>query len=57
MTDKEEIKDGVVEEFYNSQLESRGNVKNGKEDGPWECFDEDGNLTKTEEYKDGELVE
>ena len=28
-----------------------------RKDGLWEHFDEEGNLTKTEEYKDGELVE
>jgi len=39
------------------QLYWRGNKKDGKKDGLWETFDEDGNLTKTEEYKDGELVE
>jgi antitoxin component YwqK of YwqJK toxin-antitoxin module len=34
MTDKKEIKDGLVEEFYdNGQLELRRNYKNGKEDG------------------------
>jgi len=31
--------------------------KDGKHEGLWESFDEEGNLTKTEEYKDGELVE
>ena len=29
----------------------------GRKDGSWEYFDEDGNLTKTEIYKDGKLVE
>mgnify|MGYP000173205590 CR=1 FL=1 len=29
----------------------------GRKDGSWEYFNEDGNLTKTETYKDGELVE
>ena len=39
MTDKEEIKDGLVETFYeNGQLEERENWKNGKEDGLWETF-------------------
>ena len=58
MTDKENIKDGVIETFYdNGQLERRGNWKNWEQDGLWEYFDKDGNLTKTEEYKDGELVE
>ena len=58
MTDKEEIKDGLVEEFYdNGQLMTRGNQKNRKQDGLWEYFDEDGNPTYTEEWKDGELIE
>ena len=39
MTKKETIKDGVVETFYkNGQLESRGNYKDGKQDGLWETF-------------------
>ena len=39
MTDKEEIKDGLVEEFYdNGQLRSRGNYKTGKLDGLRETF-------------------
>ena len=29
----------------------RENYKDGKEDGLFEYFDEEGNLTKTEEYK------
>ena len=57
MTEKKTIKDGLVETFYeNGQLRDRVNFKDGKEDGPWECFDEDGNLIKTEEYEDGELI-
>jgi len=35
----------------------RVKIKDGKPDGLWEYFDESGNLTKTEEWKDGELVE
>ena len=43
--------------FYeNLQFRSKGNVKNDKKEGLWEYFDEDGNLTGTEEYKDGELI-
>ena len=34
-----------------------GNWKDREMDGLWEYFDEDGNLTNTEEYKDGELIE
>ena len=57
MTDKEEIKDGLVEEFYdNGQLKYRVNFKNGQQDGLWEYFDENGNLFTTEEWKDGEVT-
>ena len=46
------------ERFYeNLQFRSKGNVKNDKKEGLWEYFDEDGNLTGTEEYKDGVLQE
>ena len=55
--------DGLREFHYdNGQLESRGNVKDGgfgfgQEDGLWEYFDEEGNLTETQEWKDGVLQE
>ena len=48
---------GKVSYHDNSQLKTKGNYINGKEDGLWEYFDEEGILTETEEYKDGELVE
>ena len=58
MTEKETIKDGLVETFHkNGQLKYRGNFNNGKPDGLWETFDSIGNLMETKEYKDGELVE
>ena len=41
----------------NGQLYYRENWKNGKRDGIWEYFDEDGNLTESTEWKDGELIE
>ena len=46
-------------EFYhtNGQLGTKGNIKNNKEQGLWEYYDRDGNPTKTEEWKDGELTE
>ena len=51
------MKDGLIEEFYeNGQLKSKGNYKDGKEDGLWEYFDEDGKETKTEEWKGGKLI-
>ena len=64
MTEKEIIKDGLYEGFHeNGQLDVRGNFKNGKNDGLWEYFYKYNFLykynilTKTEEWKDGELVE
>jgi hypothetical protein len=38
-------------------LSYRGNHKEVIKQGPWEELDEDGNLTKTEEFKDGALEE
>jgi len=51
-------KDGLWEQFYeDSKLKIKANFKDGKHDGLYEEFDEDGNLTKTETYRNGELVE
>jgi antitoxin component YwqK of YwqJK toxin-antitoxin module len=41
----------------NGELREKGMILNGEQTGLWEYFDEEGNLTKTEEYKDGELIE
>ncbi len=38
---------------YNQRI----NYKDGKEDGLWEYFDDERNLTRAEEYKDGVLQE
>ena len=63
---EDSTKDGLIEGFYeNGQLEHKGNYKKptsefnflGDKDGPWEYFDEEGNLTKTEKYMNGELVD
>ena len=57
MTKKETIKDGLAEELYdNGQLEWGANYKDGKLDGLFEWFDENGNLIKTKEYKNGERI-
>ena len=49
---------GIVEEFYDDgQLWFRGNSIDGKRDGLYEEFDRNGNLTKTDTYRNGELVE
>ncbi len=43
--------------FYkNGKLERDITLKNGFREGPTTYFDEEGNLTLTEEYKDGELI-
>jgi antitoxin component YwqK of YwqJK toxin-antitoxin module len=55
--------DGLWEYYYeNGQLRERGNLRSvvsgfGRWEGFLEYFDEDGNLTKTEEWKEGKLVE
>ena len=55
---KDGKKEGLWERFWgNGQLEIRAYSIDGKEEGLWEYFDEDGELTKSETYKDGELVE
>jgi len=70
---KDGKENGLHERFYNNpvsrlhsflipatdrgQLKVRGNYKNGKLNGLGEIFDENGNLTKTETYRDGKLVE
>ena len=40
----------------NGQLRIRGRLKDGKQDGLLEYFNEDGSLEKTETYKDGVKV-
>ena len=51
-------RDGLREFFYiNGQLGIRGNYIDGKKDGLWEDFDTNGNLTKTETWENGVLVE
>ena len=46
------------EGFYeNGQLSLKGNYKNNKCDGLWEHFDEEGNLTKSETWENGKMIE
>ena len=52
-----EVSKTIFEYYENGQLESKWNFKDGEPDGLWETFDEDGNLTRNEKWKDGELVE
>jgi antitoxin component YwqK of YwqJK toxin-antitoxin module len=50
--------EGLLEVFHaNGQLEFKGNLKDDKLDGLLETFDRSGNLTKTDTYRNGELVE
>ncbi len=56
--DTDEPVTGIVEMFNNdSQLWERQNYKDGEFDGLWEDFDRNGNLTKTETYRNGVLIE
>ena len=49
---------GLREYFYeNGQLMLKGNYKNNESDGLWEVFDEEGNLTKSETWENGKLIE
>ena len=48
------IRDSYSVEGY---LSSEVNFKNGERHGTWKYFDKDGNITKTEEYIEGKLIE
>ena len=57
MLEKPSEKMKMVREYYeNGQIKSEGNFKAGKEDGKWIYYNEDGSISKVEEYKDGKLV-
>ena len=48
-------KDGIAEMYdENGQLSHKGNFKEGKKEGLWEYFNEDGTSKATETYKDGD---
>ena len=48
---------GLVEEYHeNGQLKSKGNFKDGDEDGLWETYHENGQLKSKRYYKDGEKI-
>ena len=52
MTEKETIKDGLVEEFYdNGQVSVRRNFKNGVIHGTWESYYENGQLEQRRSFK------
>ena len=42
--------------YENGQKEREINYKDGKREGLWTFWDTEGNVTKTETYKDGGLV-
>ena len=53
-----ELVTGIVEKFYeNGELWFYLNFKDGKQEGLADYFDKYGNLTMTETYKNGELVQ
>lgn len=55
MTEKEDIKDGPYETFYeNGQLVEKGNFKNGKPEGLFEEYYDNGQLKTKGNYKNGE---
>jgi len=57
MTKKENMKDGLVEEFYdNGQLKSRENYKDGEREGLWEEFYENGQTQSIGVYERGQKV-
>ena len=47
----------TVEYYDNNEIKDKGVIKNGKKDGLWEYFDEKGNLTKSETWENGKLIE
>ena len=48
---------GTVVSFHeDGRLQYRGNFKDGKRDGLLEWFDEEGNLTMTQTWENGELI-
>ena len=50
--------DGNLEEYsFGGQLRLKGNHINGKREGLWEWFNENGSYFKTETYKDGEKID
>ena len=46
----------VIERYESGQKKKEGTYKSGKREGVWTYWDDKGNVTKTETYKNGELV-
>jgi antitoxin component YwqK of YwqJK toxin-antitoxin module len=58
ITQVKKVKHGPYFYYYESgKLKVSGNFANDKKHGTWKYFDEQGNITKTEEYKNGELFD
>ena len=47
----------TVNKDFNGKLEIKGNYKKGKKIGEWLEYHENGQIEKTEIYKDGKLIE
>jgi antitoxin component YwqK of YwqJK toxin-antitoxin module len=52
-----ELNGRFTEWYKNGQKFYEGNLKDGKQEGLWTEWDKEGNVTKTETWKDDELVE
>ena len=53
------VKDGngvVVAYHENGQIRSKGSYKDGKQDGPWEFYDDNGQLIEKYSYKNGQVL-
>ena len=52
------MKNGLKTTYYkNGQKKSEINYKEGKKEGLWTTWDEDGNITETKTYKNGKEVQ
>jgi|TARA_B100000768_G_C10935626_1_gene231483 antitoxin component YwqK of YwqJK toxin-antitoxin module len=50
------VPNGPSKRYKDGFLLFEGNLKDGKEDGLWKFFNEDGTLKDTKTYKDGVLL-
>ena len=50
-------KNGLHTEYFDNGQILEANYKDGKEDGKWTFWNENGQITVQENYKDGELIE
>ena len=56
MTMTDGVPNGPSKRYKDGFLLFEGNLKDGKEDGLWKFFNEDGTLKDTKTYKDGMLL-